>query len=148
MDKQSIIIIALGLIAVAWGGWMTYNDYSVMYDSVILFSTAVGHMGKLKTGILLFVKCIPLLFFVGGAGLLFLRTWGLRLVHTTVFIDLFINLFRIGRHYFYWFKPRETIEVSALQYFFDPVILGIAMLIFVELIILNFSMQLRNSLLD
>lgn len=148
MDKQSIIIILLGIIAVTWGGWLIYNNYSVMYDSLVLFSAATGNIGKLKAGIFLFVKLIPLLFFAGGTGLLFFKSWGLRLVHTTVFIDLFINLFRIGRYYFYWFKPLEKIEVSALQYFFNPVILAIVMLFLAEIIILNSTMKLRNSLFD
>ncbi|MFH1061508.1 MAG: hypothetical protein V1747_01310 [Candidatus Omnitrophota bacterium] len=148
MDKQSIVIIFLGIITAAWGGWLTYNGYPAMFDSVLMFSAAVGKVGKFRAAISLFVKLIPLLFLVGGSGLLLLKQWGLRLVHTTVFIDIFINLFRIARHCFYWFKPLEPIEISALQYFLDPAILAIGMLFLAELIILNFSMQLKNGLLD
>jgi hypothetical protein len=148
MDKQSIVIIFLGVTAAAWGGWLTYHSYPAMYDSVIMFPLTAGKVVKFRAAVSLFAQLIPLFFLIGGAGLLLLKKWGLRLVHATVFVDIAINLFRICRHWFYWFKPIEPIDVSALQYFLAPAFLGIGMLVLVETIVLNMTMQLRNELID
>ncbi|MBU1045269.1 MAG: hypothetical protein KJ915_12840 [Candidatus Omnitrophica bacterium] len=148
MNKQSIIIIILGLAAAAWGGWLTYNSYPLMLDSILMFSQTAEQIGKFKAGIYLFVQVIPVFFLLGGMGLLLLKGWGLRLVHTTIFIDIFINLFRLGRHVYFWFKPLETIEISVLQYFFDPAMMVISMLVLVEIIAINFSTHLKNGLIN
>ena len=148
MNKQSFIIIALGLAATAWGGWLTYMHHPLMLDAVLLFSQTAEQFGKFKAGMHLFVRLIPIFFLLGGFGLLMLKMWGLRLLHTIVFIDIFINIFRIGRYYYYWFKPVEEIEISALQYFLAPAMLALGMLILIEIIVLNFSMQLKNRLID
>ncbi len=148
MNKQSLIIIAIGLAVAAWGGWLTYNYYPLMMAGILMFSQTAEQIGKFKAGMHLFVRLIPAFFLLGGLGLLMLKNWGLRLVHTIVFVDIFINMFRIGRHCFYWFKPTEVIEISGLQYFLDPSMLAIGMLILIEIIVLNFSMELKNGLIN
>ena len=69
MDKQSVLIIVVALTVLIWGGWQSYIHLSDITDSYLNYKQSFEQIGKVRTVIHLFVKIIPVMFFIGGLGL-------------------------------------------------------------------------------